>query len=135
MEVICFPSASESSSTVGGKGVPGSARWLKERNEALEAERLALVKQTLEVQVLLKSVKQKVNTAIDISDRLDTGDDDAIWAVESAQMLEEKEELVSRLMVHSQQGWQLFFSSFNCRRICSTFSDVITRNMLTFSDI
>jgi hypothetical protein len=115
--------------------VPGSARWLKERNEALEAERLALVKQTLEVQVLLKSVKQKVNTAIDISDRLDTGDDDAIWAVESAQMLEEKEELVSRLMVHSQQGWQLFFSSFNCRRICSTFSDVITRNMLTFSDI
>ena len=87
--------------------MPGSARWLKERNEALEAERLALVKQTLEVQVFLKSVKQKVNTAIDISDRLEenTGDDDAIWAVESAQMLEEKEELVSRLIVHSQQGW------------------------------
>ena len=62
----CSPSASETSSAVGGKGVPGSARWLKERNEALEAERLALVKQTLEVQVFLKSVKQKVNTAIDI---------------------------------------------------------------------
>ncbi len=42
--------------------MPGSARWLK--NEALEAERLALVKETLEVQVFLKSVKQKVKTAI-----------------------------------------------------------------------
>jgi len=97
--------------------VPGSARWLKERNEALEAERLALVKQTLEVQVFLKSVKQKVNTAIDISDRLegdDAGDDDAVWAVESAQMLEEKEELVSRLIVHSQQGRQPFYSSLIC---------------------
>ena len=32
-------------------GVPGSARWLRERNDALEGERLALVHQTLEVQV------------------------------------------------------------------------------------
>jgi hypothetical protein len=131
------PSASESSSAVGGRGVPGSARWLKERSEALEVERLALVKQTLEVQGFVDSVKQKVRTAVDISDSLEmtTGEDDSTWAEESAQMLEEKQELVSRLIVHSQQGWQLFYFSFNCRRICSTFSDVITCNMLTFSDI
>ena len=42
------PTASEDTSA-SSKGVPGSARWLRERNEALEAERLALVKQTLEV--------------------------------------------------------------------------------------
>ena len=54
--------------------------------------------------MFLKSVKQKVNTMIDISNHLEenTGDDDAIWTVESSQMLEEKEELVSRLIVHSQ---------------------------------
>ena len=32
-------------------GVPGSARWLRERNEALETERLTLVHQTLDIQV------------------------------------------------------------------------------------
>ena len=97
--------------TIGLRELVGS-RWkgchggrecgsLKERNEAFETERLALVKQTLEVKVFLKSVKQKVNTMIDISDHLEenTRDDDAIWTVESAQMLEEKEELVSRLIV------------------------------------
>jgi hypothetical protein len=49
------PTASEGTSA-SGKGVPGSARWLRERNEALEAERLALVKQTLEVGSRVRSV-------------------------------------------------------------------------------
>jgi len=38
-------------------GVPGSARWLKERNEALEHERLTLVHQTLEIQVTPSDVE------------------------------------------------------------------------------
>ena len=49
------PTASEGTSA-SSKGVPGSARWLRERNEALEAERLALVKQTLEVRFRVRSV-------------------------------------------------------------------------------
>ena len=32
-------------------GIPGSAKWLKERNDALETERLDLVQKTLEMQV------------------------------------------------------------------------------------
>ena len=129
-------SVSENSSAVGERCVPGSARWVKGRKEALEAERLALVeharlvkerkekleterraliKQALEAQGFVGSVQQKVRTAIDISDSLGmtTGDDDAAWAVESAQMLEEKQELVSLLIVYIQQGWQPFYSSLN----------------------
>ena len=37
----------------GGAASAGSARWMKERNDALEAERLSLVHHTLEVQVTL----------------------------------------------------------------------------------
>ena len=107
------PSASEDTSA-SGKGVPGSARWLRERNEALEAERLGLVKQTLEVQGLVDSVKLKVRTARDITANLDisTGPDDPMWAIESERMLEEKQELISRLIVQSQQGWMLAFLLF-----------------------
>jgi hypothetical protein len=87
--------------------VPGSSRWLKERNEALEEERLALVKQTLEVQGLLDSVKLKVRTARDITAGLElsAGLDDPSWALESERMLAEKQELISRLIVQSQQAF------------------------------
>jgi len=69
VEPVYMPhSPSDSADTsASGRGVPGSARWLRERTEALEAERLALVKQTLEVQGLLDSVKIKVRTARDIT--------------------------------------------------------------------
>jgi hypothetical protein len=86
----------------GHKGVPGSARWLKECNETLEEERLSLVKQTLEVQSLLDSVKQKVRTARDMADmELDDGQGMA----QSERMLDEKQELISRMIVQSQQAF------------------------------
>ena len=90
----------------GHKGVPGSARWLKERNEALEQERLALVKQTLEFQSLLDSVKQKqkVRTARDTAADMEL-DDGQGMAQESERMLDEKQELISRLIVQSQQAF------------------------------
>ena len=99
--------ASEGTSAASHKGVPGSARWLKERNDALEEERLALVKQTLEVQGLLDSVKLKVRTARDITAGLEisAGPDDPSWALESERMLGEKQELISRLIVQSQQAF------------------------------
>ena len=100
-------SASDDTSEASYKGVPGSSRWLKERNEALEEERLALVKQTLEVQGLLDSVKLKVRTARDITAGLElsAGLDDPSWALESERMLAEKQELISRLIVQSQQAF------------------------------
>ena len=106
-------------SWAGNPGV-GSLHALRRKTEAgskekLETERRALIKQALEAQGFVGSVQQKVRTAIDISDSLGmtTGDDDAAWAVESAQMLEEKQELVSLLIVYIQQGWQPFYSSLN----------------------
>jgi hypothetical protein len=100
-------SASEDTSEASYKGVPGSSRWLKERNEALEEERLALVKQTLEVQGLLDSIKLKVRTAREITAGLElsAGLDDPSWALESERMLAEKQELISRLIVQSQQAF------------------------------
>jgi len=99
--------ASEGTSAASHKGVPGSARWLQERNDALEEERLALVKQTLEVQGLLDSVKLKVRTARDITAGLEisAGPGDPSWALESERMLGEKQELISRLIVQSQQAF------------------------------
>jgi hypothetical protein len=96
--------AASKNASSGHKGVPGSARWLEERNEALEEERLALVKQTLEVQSLLDSVKQKVRTARDTAADMEL-DDGQGMAQESERMLDEKQELISRLIVQSQQAF------------------------------
>ena len=66
------------------------------------------MKQTLEVQGLLDSVKAKVHTARNLTSSLssETGisSDDSGWALESERILEEKQELISQLIVQSQQG-------------------------------
>ena len=56
-----------------------------------------------QVQGLLDSVKQKVRTARDITAGLEITDEPT-WANESERILEEKQELISRLIVQSQQG-------------------------------
>ena len=57
-----------------------------------------------QVQGLLDSVKQKVRTARDITAGLEITDE-PIWALESERILEEKQELISRLIVQSQQAF------------------------------
>ena len=49
----------------------------------------------------------KVRTARDITVGLEItlGPDDPLWAMESERMLEEKQELISRLIVQSQQAF------------------------------
>lgn len=61
-----------------------------------------------QVQGLLDSVRQKVRTAKDITAGLEITEEPT-WALESERILEEKQELISRLIVQSQQGdWFAF---------------------------
>ncbi|EKX42847.1 hypothetical protein GUITHDRAFT_111214 [Guillardia theta CCMP2712] len=97
--VYSAPSHSDSSS----RGVPGSARWLKERSNALEAERLDLVQHTLELQSHLEVLKEKAATAKNIaqSSRFALAPDGSAassnWANETETIIDEKKELVKLL--------------------------------------
>ena len=55
--------ASEWGGTEVSAPQPGSSAWLRERTQALEAERSSLVRFTLELQALLDQVKSKLRTA------------------------------------------------------------------------
>eukprot|EP00960_Hanusia_phi_P029850 748210-Hanusia_phi.AAC.7 len=109
------PSHTDSSS----RGVPGSARWLKERTDALEAERLDLVQHTLELQSHLEVLKEKAATAKSIAQSsrfvlaFDGSANSLHWANETETIIEEKKELVSRLIIYSQQAFFMSQGKFS----------------------
>lgn len=121
----CLASCRFSGSTLGiadlGE-VEGSTSWLRQKNQELETSRLSIAKTMLEVQKFLDSVKYLSITPKQASKAHSeqTLKTSGAWASKAASAIDEKQEMLSRLIVLSQQAFFMAQVSGSLRETASS---------------